>query len=320
MITIGIASCDGNGIVIVAAIDLKPPHDRALLRFPANVNRAGRKYPQVLLRHSLSRHGIFVTNYGVCEHDADYQVGLTSSSLPQLEVENERLLGRVLDGNAPGKVTDREMRSWNEFGQVASAGTLWPLYWQAKGRYDAKPFRIGIDPPRLILFDFVVTPAAECELYVVRPGEVVCLTNSVLPSRRTTIPGGHDLKPWEKRYSVPGAIDGPFAVVPHGKARYLVTPAGHVARMVDTAGKAEAKLATVFDASRVLAVLHDADEERRYAFTATQFFEVAEPFVMKPHAVKKFDTSNGAAGLETAFHCARAARGLPPVPFPPPSK
>ena len=31
-------------------------------------------------------------------------------------------------------------------------------------------------------------------------------------------------------------------------------------------------------------------------------------------------TSNGAAGLETAFHCARAARGLPPVPFPPPPK
>ena len=35
---------------------------------------------------------------------------------------------------------------------------------------------------------------------------------------------------------------------------------------------------------------------------------------------ESFDTSNGAAGLETAFHCARAARGLPPVPFPPPPK
>ncbi len=37
---------------------------------------------------------------------------------------------------------------------------------------------------------------------------------------------------------------------------------------------------------------------------------------MKPHHGLTFDTSNGAAGLETAFHCARLVRGLPPVPFP----
>lgn len=57
-----------------------------------------------------------------------------------------------------------------------------------------------------------------------------------------------------------------------------------------------------------------------YAFAATNFFEVAEPVVLKPHAVKKFDTSDGAAGLESAFHCARAVCGLPPVPFPAPPK
>ena len=81
-------------------------------------------------------------------------------------------------------------------------------------------------------------------------------------------------------------------------------------------GRDDVELVTVYDKSKVLAVLHDADEEKRYAFTATHFFEVAEPFAPKPHAVKKFDTSNGAVALETAFHCARATRGLPPVPFP----
>ena len=153
-----------------------------------------------------------------------------------------------------------------------------------------------------------------------RSGNIESHFYTVLPSRRLLEPGGHESKPWDKRYSVPGDINGPFAVVPYKKARYIVTPAGAVVRMVNADGKPCDKLTPVYDKAKVLAVVHDADEEIRYAFTTTHFFEVAEPVVLKPHAVKKFDTSNGAAGLETAFHCARAVRGLPPVPFPAPPK
>ena len=181
-------------------------------------------------------------------------------------------------------------------------------------KIDLDPYQNLVGKP--LYHDVLISNAAEFEFHIAQAdGSIDCRAESVLPSRRTPNVG-RNLVPWDKRYSVPGGIDGPFAVVSHGKARYVVTPAGHVARMVNADGKACDKLTTVYDAAKVLAVLHDADEEKRYAFTATHFFEVAEPFALKPHAVKRFDTSNGAVGLETAFHCARAARGLPPVPFP----
>ena len=170
-----------------------------------------------------------------------------------------------------------------------------------------------------LFYDFVVTNSANCELYVANPsGGVECHFKSVLPSRQATKPGGGQGVPWVELHAVPGEVNGPFAVVPYRRARYIVTPAGAVVRMVNEDGKACDKLTPVFDKSKVLAVVHDTDEEKRYAFTATHFFEVAEPVVLKPHAVKKFDTSNGQTGLETAFHCARAVRGLPPVAFPAP--
>jgi len=304
--------CDGpsDNCPAVASLDIARPWYGTLNRYHTDMRREQCVYPDVLLRHSYSKHGLFVGNYNnFSNFNGEYLVSLVSSSLPRLENDN------------------RDLR---DLGDIARAGTnflshqcvgpnLEPLERRPQlSRVRGKPVARG---PGTIFYDFLVTNTADCELYVAAfDGGVEGHVHSVLPTRQTTRPGGSEGVPWEQRYVIPGDIDGPFAVVPHKKARYLVTPAGAVVRMVGPDGKAEPKLVAVYDKSKVLAVVHDTDEEVRYAFTATHFFEVAEPVVLKPHAVKKFDTSNGAAGLETAFHCARAVRGLPPVPFPPPPK
>ncbi len=306
--------CDGpsDDRVAVATIDLDAPRYQIVNRFNTQLSRGLRAYPEVLLRHSHSRHGLFVVNYKIWFNtDDDYWVNLMSSSIPHLEDANQLL-------TAHARTNSR--KAWDNFLADQCVGPDFePLERRpAPPPVPGKPVGRGAGA---IFYDFFVTNAADCELYVAAlDGEVECHVNSVLPSRKTTVPGGGEGVPWEKRHTVPGDINGPFAVVPHKKARYLVTPAGAVARMVNAGGDAEQKLVTVYDKSKVLAVVHDTDEEKRYAFTATHFFEVAEPVVLKPHAVKKFDTSNGAAGLETAFHCGRAVRGLPPLPFPTPPK
>lgn len=306
--------CEGPGVVLLVAVDLSAPWERTFLRFPAVINPKNKNenwLPQ--LRSSYSSHGLFVSDGGLSDNDYG-TAGLASSSLPYLESFNKRLTGRILNNDISGKV---DINSWNSYRSLAGdCVTLWPLRFQ---RETMSGQRVIINNDT-VFYDFLVTNRAECELYMFRSGNIESHFYTVLPSRRLLEPGGHESKPWDKRYSVPGDINGPFAVVPYKKARYIVTPAGAVVRMVNADGKPCDKLTPVYDKAKVLAVVHDADEEIRYAFTTTHFFEVAEPVVLKPHAVKKFDTSNGAAGLETAFRCARAVRGLPPVPFPAPPK
>lgn len=297
-------ACDGPGGATVAVIDVAPPWARASLRFPAGGRRYGRPYPDVLLRHSHSRYGMHVSSHRwTMDAGQEYAPALASTSLQRLEQANWKEFGTV----------KYDVTGWNSFVYDTGSGPDFDpvnnLHRQTGGR-EAPP---GKSP---LWYDFLVNTAAECELYVAAPGgEVECHVKSVLSSRQGSKLGDSILQPWAKTYAVPTSVTGPFAVVPHRKSRYLVTPAGAVVKICDD-GKPLAKAAVVYDKSPVKAVVHDADEDKRYAFTATHYFEVAEPLVLKPHEVKRFDTSNGAAGLETAFHCARAVRGLPPAPFP----
>jgi hypothetical protein len=164
--------------------------------------------------------------------------------------------------------------------------------------------------------DILVTSRGYCESYTAPDAKNLRMhSKSVLPSRQTVTPDGMESKDWKHEFSIPGDYSGPFAVVPQGRSRYLVLANGSLVKIVD-GGKPLAKMEVVYDKSAIKAVVHDTDEEKRYAFTDTHYFEVVEPLVLKPHGVKSIDTTNGATGLESAFHCARAIRGLPPIAFP----
>ncbi len=294
--------CDGAGPVMVAAKDIAPPFKQLPMHFPARVRSARHYYPEGFLRHSHSRYGLYVAGCHMINEGPESYLSVVS--LPSLETA-----AWMMTEGGGRRIAD----AWNRLILNAAYAPMLPLpagrrlqrdktaaSWRPEGR---------LEP---VYFDFLVTSAAECELYTATAaGGIECYVRSVLPTRQD-----HD-KLWDQPYMVPARVSGPFAVVPHGKARYLVTPAGAVVRIVDAAGKPLGQAAAVYDKAPVRAVVHDADEDRRYAFTATHYFEVAEPLVLKAHGVKRFDTSTGAAGLETAFHCGRAVRGLPPVPFPP---
>lgn len=299
-------ACDGPGHEAgVGCVDLTPPWRQSTLRFPARLGRGGLPYPRVLLRHSHSRHGLYVVNHHFLASETDYGAGLRGASIPLLDGLNEQLRGPAVKHTA----AERWWRSFEDGG--VSGVPLDPLQvippFHSKERGQLR---------KSLYYDFLVTDAADCELFLAQhDGSVQCYVKSVLFSRLMVEPGGAEIKPWDKPYLVPGDIAAPFAVLPHKKSRYLVTPAGTLAKLCD-AGKPLDRLAVVYDKSPVRAVVHDADEGAWYAFTATHFFEVAEPVTLKPHGVKAFDTSSGAAGLETAFHSARAVRGLPPIAFP----
>ena len=295
-----LATLDGPGHVLIACCDIEPPRHMTVIEFPSGGIRMHRATPTGLPRsHSHSRHGLYVSDpFSPADGTSDNNY-ITGASLPFLEQCTERTYDEAGKLNA----------DWTNI-----------LRWAAT-YVDARPLtetpQFSRIPKESAYFDIHVTDAAECELIVARPGDTVaCYQRSVLPSRRMTTPGGHELKPWAKLYAVPGVPPGPFTVVPHKKARYLVTAAGSLVRIVGADGKPLAKAEVVFDKSPIRAVVHDADEGHWYAFTAAEFFEVAEPLALKPHKVAKFDTTSGLAGLETAFHCGRAVRGLPPVPFP----
>ena len=289
--------CDGRGRVVLACAELVSPWRRTTLVHPAAVHIGHATYPKSLLRYSHSAYGVMVASCSSFTGPAIIP-SLRGASLPRLEVITHELVhGWKRFG----------IGLWNNLNQDSSFLPLYPL----AGLISDSPDK----PP--VYYDILVTLAAECELFIATPeGPVECHVNWVLLSQQIPLSSDNDRKPWGKRYAVPGVAPGPFAVVPHGKARYLVTAAGTLVKLVGAGGKPLATAETVYDQSRVLAVVHDADENKRYAFTATHYFEVAEPLVLKPHAVKAFGTSSGAAGLECAFHCGRAVRGLPPAAFP----
>ncbi len=288
------AKCLDIGQAVVATVDLASPHQRVVLRHPSEFQERPIYPNRPPLRASYSNFGIFVVDYssgGVPTSDLEPSIhGLTLTSL---EANNMRL-SFAIDNNLPvtNEVIDR--------GEV----------------------HLNLDPLRNrggVYYDYLVNETAECEFYFpdTRDG-VRCFVASLLPSRNK-LQRERGQPVWRERNAVPANMilfDGHFTVVPHKKARYLVTAAGSLVKIVGADGKPLPKAEVVFDKSPIRAVVHDTDEGHWYALTATDFFEVAEPLAAKPHQVAKFDTSSGLAGLETAFHCGRAVREMPPVPFP----
>ena len=198
------ARCDGPGQAVLACVELASPWRQTVLIHPAMIRIGNAVYPRTLLRHSYSAYGVMVIACSSIVGPAPLPT-LCGASLPRLEVVTQEL------NHHPARFG---LDLWNNLNRDSCFLHLIPLMGLISENLEKPP----------IHYDFLISQAAECELFIGKPNDsIVCQVNSVLASQQIPANGNEDRKPWQQRYAVPGLISGPFAVVPHGKARYLVT-------------------------------------------------------------------------------------------------
>jgi len=149
-------------------------------------------------------------------------------------------------------------------------------------------------------FDFHIVSDSLVEQYILHPGKIRCLRHEVSENSQQCIV--------ERDFKVD--LAGPIHVVATGNKRFVIAESGAVCRIPADA-KTGDKLTPIWSGSPILALITDSKRGKSFAFTADEYFEIADRIRPKAHTLTSILRRNRGELIEAVADCARAASKMP---------